>query len=57
MKLKIIIVGLLVAVAAVGGIYYWHHYAYNENTNIQKHERTIYHCPMHPTYTSNKPCQ
>ncbi|MBI2092003.1 MAG: efflux RND transporter periplasmic adaptor subunit [Deltaproteobacteria bacterium] len=58
MKLKLLLIPLLAAVIAGGGIYYWHHSHHNQHTNTPTHQHTkLYHCPMHPTYTSDKPGQ
>jgi Cu(I)/Ag(I) efflux system membrane fusion protein len=56
MKYRNIIFILLSVLIAGGTFYYfWHH----QRTNAPTHQHTnvLYHCPMHPTYTSDKPGQ
>ncbi|PIR17197.1 MAG: hypothetical protein COV46_05250 [Deltaproteobacteria bacterium CG11_big_fil_rev_8_21_14_0_20_49_13] len=51
---------ILAVLISSGGAYYWYysHNAGDSRTYALTHLRTpLYHCPMHPTYTSDKPGQ
>lgn len=57
MKIKIIIAVIVVILFGGAGFYFWHHHK-NLRTHALTHSRTsLYHCPMHPAYTSDKPGQ
>lgn len=57
MKFKILFIVLSALVVIGGGIYYWTS-EYRHGSQVTSHEsRPLYHCPMHPSYTSDKPGQ
>lgn len=56
---RISVIAILIAVAAAllgGGIWYGSKIIHKTSAHHEMHEKKIiYHCPMHPTYTSDKP--
>ena len=56
MKTKIIIISVaLAALFLGGGVFYWHQHKIPPNPPLEKGGHALYHCPMHPSYTSDKP--
>ncbi len=52
MKLKKGLVFILIALAAVGGVLV---VSLNKGNSAVSNAQAVYYCPMHPTYTSNRP--
>ncbi|PIZ14744.1 hypothetical protein COY52_11160 [Candidatus Desantisbacteria bacterium CG_4_10_14_0_8_um_filter_48_22] len=52
MKIKKSFIFVLIALIAAGGILA---VSLNKNNPAANNTQALYHCPMHPTYTSNKP--
>ena len=55
MKQKIIILIAAISAVVIGGagFYYWHYTGERRTTSHES--QPLYHCPMHPAYTSDKP--
>lgn len=56
MKIKILIV-ILLAIVSVTGLYSCHKHSEDESRVTSHESRHLYYCPMHPSYTSDKPGQ